>query len=261
VHEVHSHFAAYRFDLAAQALYEFTWNDYCDWFLELAKPALAGDDATAANSTRHTLLYVLETTLRLLHPLIPFITEEIWHAIAPKLGIPGDTISLQEYPTPEERDYDASRADIEWLKAVVSQLRRIRSEMNIPPGKSIPLILQGGNTEDRDRMRRHDAALKFLARLDSVVWLDGEAPPAAAAVVGELKLLVPLAGLIDLSAEKARLAKEIKRVEAEIGKCRGKLDSETFANNAPAAVVEQEHRRLSEWSGQLAILQEQHRRL
>jgi valyl-tRNA synthetase len=261
--EVHEQFAAYRFDLAAQALYEFTWNEYCDWFLELTKPALAGTDIEAANSTRHTLLHVLESVLRLLHPLIPFVTEEIWQHIAPKLGVVGDSISTQSYPESLQLGgtFLQPEADIEWLKSAVSALRRIRSEMNIAPSKAVPLLLQGGTSTDKERVARFEAQLRFLARLDSIEWIDGEAPAAAAAVIGDLKLLIPLAGLIDLDAEKTRLDKEIKRIEIEIGKCNGKLASETFVANAPAAVVAQERARLTEWSGQLSALTEQRQRL
>ncbi len=259
ISEVHTHFAAYRFDLASQALYEFAWNDYCDWFLEFAKPALQGDDKLAAVSTRHTLLYVLESLLRLLHPLIPFVTEEIWHYIKPSLGIAGDSISTQAYPELQTNaaDFKQSETDIEWLKTAVGQLRRIRGEMNIPPSKLVPLLLQAGVAEDKTRIARFESALKFLAKLESVQWHAGEAPASASAVVGELKLLIPVAGLIDLDAERIRLDKEIKRIEIEITKCNGKLSSETFVNNAPAAVVEQERTRLADWNLQLNALGDQ----
>ena len=259
IEQVHTHFADYRFDLASQALYEFAWNDYCDWFLEFAKPALQGEDKAATDSTRHTLLYVLETLLRLLHPLIPFVTEEIWHNIKTPLGIIGDSISTQPYPelTDVTGDFAQSETDIEWLKAVATQLRSIRSQMNIPPSKHVPLLLQAGNAKDKDRMKRFESALKFLAKCESIEWIVGEAPPSSSAVVGELKLLIPVAGLIDLDAEKTRLDKEIKRIDAEITKCDGKLSSETFVNNAPAAVVEQERTRLVEWNAQLNALKDQ----
>jgi valyl-tRNA synthetase len=259
--EVEKQFAAYRFDLAAQALYEFTWNHYCDWFLELAKPALSGDDVQAAASTRHTLLYVLESLLRCLHPLIPFITEEIWHSVAPSLGLTGPSISLQPYPRAEAHLGNPEAAsELDWLMAAVSKIRTIRSEMNIPPSKKVPLLLSG-DTQVAPLLARHEASLKFLARLDSIAWLEGEAPAAAAAVLGNLKLLIPLAGLIDLSAERARLEKELKRIEAEISKCQKKLGNETFVNNAPAAVVEQERQRLADWNTQLVAMREQHARL
>ncbi|HTA65402.1 MAG TPA: valine--tRNA ligase [Xanthomonadaceae bacterium] len=258
--DVEAQFAAYRFDLVSQALYEFTWNTLCDWFLELAKPALQGDDRAAADSTRHTLLYVLEATLRLLHPLIPFVTEEVWQHVAPKLGISGNGISVQTYPQARDiaGDHANAEADIEWLKSAVSSLRRIRSELNVAPSKHVALLLQGRDAIDHARMERFDAQLRFLARIESVAWLDStaHAPPASAALIGELKLLVPLAGLIDLDAERTRLAKEIARAEAEIRKCEGKL-SETFVSNAPAAVVAQERTRLVDWSAKREGLSQQ----
>ncbi|UXI69163.1 valine--tRNA ligase [Tahibacter amnicola] len=262
--EVETQFAAYRFDLVSQALYEFTWNEFCDWFLELAKPALNGDDAAAADSTRHTLLFVLEALLRGLHPLIPFITEEIWQNIAPKLGIDAPTVSRQSYPRAADIALDNSaEAEIEWLKAVVSNLRRIRSEMNLAPGKTIPLLFAGGNASDRARSAKFGSQIGFLARVESQRWLEaGESEPAAsAAIIGDLKLLIPLAGLIDVDAEKSRLAKEIGRIQAEIGKCNGKLSNESFVANAPAAVVDQERQRLAEFSTTLSGLREQAERL
>jgi valyl-tRNA synthetase len=261
--EVHAQFAAYRFDLAAQALYDFTWNEYCDWFLELAKPALQGGDAAAADSTRHTLLRVLEALLRALHPLIPFVTEEIWQSVAPRLGLPGPSISLQAYPENTEPSADdlAAEADIEWLKRVVSQLRRIRSELNLAPAKAIGLRLQGGEAADRARIARFEPAIRFLARVESLDWLEGEAAGCAAGVVGDLRLLVPLEGLVDLGAERARLDKELRRIEGEISKCQAKLASETFVTNAPAVVVEQERKRLADWTAQHAALAAQRAQL
>ena len=198
---------------------------------------------------------MLESTLRLLHPIAPFVTEEIWHAVAPQLGIAGDSISTQPYPEAEASFESAqAAADIEWLKSTVTALRSIRSQMSISPAKAVPLLLQGGDESDRERLQRHDAALKFLARLESIERTEGEAPASAAAVLGSLKLLIPLEGLIDLDAEKSRLDKELKRIAGEIGKCQGKLSSETFVQNAPAAVVEQERARLAEWTAQQAAL-------
>jgi valyl-tRNA synthetase len=262
--EVDAHFATYRFDLVAQALYEFTWNTYCDWFLELAKPALQGDDTAAADSTRHTLLHVLESLLRALHPIIPFITEEIWQEVAPRLGRGGESIALAVYPQAAAFAVDAAAdAEIEWLKAAVGGLRRVRSEMNIAPGKAVPLRLAGGGASDRARAAKFDASLRFLVRAESMDWLaPGEAEPAAAtALVGELKLLIPLEGLIDLGAEKQRLAKEITRIESEIRKCEGKLGNANFVANAPAEVVAQEKQRIADFGTQLAGLREQAARL
>jgi len=262
--EVEEHFATYRFDLLAQALYEFVWNEYCDWFLELSKPALNGDDAAAAASTRHTLLVVLETVLRVLHPVIPFITEEIWQSVAPRLDIAASSIMERPWPTAAELPADeAASAEIEWFKAVLSGIRRIRSEMNIAPGKTIPLLLADGDAADRARAAKFAAQIAFLARTETPQWIEpgAEEPAAAAAVVGSLRVLIPMAGLIDLTAEKARLAKEIARIEGEIKKCEGKLGNANFVANAPADVVAQERQRIVDWGMQLEALREQTRKL
>jgi valyl-tRNA synthetase len=264
VTEVEQHFASYRFDHLAHALYAFVWNEYCDWFLELAKPALQGQDAAAAASTRHTLVVVLETVLRALHPVIPFITEEIWQSVAPRLGL--DAGHLMDRPWPDADalpdDVEAS-AEIEWFKAVLSDMRRIRSEMNIAPNKSIPLLLADGEESDHARVEKFAAQIAFLGRTEAPQWLasDAEEPAAAAAVVGNLRVLIPLAGLIDLDAEKARLDKEIARIGKEIAKCEGKLGNARFVDNAPAEVVEQERQRLADWNAQRDALREQARRL
>lgn len=261
--EAQQHFADYRFDLLAQCLYEFVWNEFCDWFLELTKPALNGSDAADAESTRHTLLYVLEAVLRLLHPLIPFVTEQLWQQVAPRLGINAESLSLRAYPTAEEfaGHYAQAEADVEWFKTMVSALRRVRSELNVPPSKQVRLLLQGGQDADRARVERFASQLRFLLKLESIDWLAGDAqtPPAAAAIVGELKLLVPLEGLVDLDAERARLDKEIARVSAEKEKSETKLSK--FTDKVPAAVVEQERVRLADWNSQLAGLQEQRAKL
>jgi len=261
--EAQQNFADYRFDLLAQCLYEFVWNEFCDWFLELTKPALNGDNAGDAASTRHTLLYVLEAVLRLLHPLIPFVTEQLWQQVAPRLGIAADTLSLRAYPTAAEfaGDYAQAEADVEWFKTMVSALRRVRSELNVPPSRQVRLLLQGGQDADRARVERFASQLRFLLKLESIDWLaaDAQTPPAAAAIVGELKLLVPLEGLVDLDAERARLDKEIARVSAEQEKSETKLSR--FTDKVPAAVVEQERVRLADWNSQLAGLQEQRAKL
>lgn len=261
--EAQGHFAAYRFDLLAQCLYEFAWNAFCDWFLELSKPALNGADAADADSTRHTLLYVLEALLRLLHPLTPFVTEQLWRQVAPRLGITDDTISLRPYPTAEEfaGDFARAEADVEWLKSMVNALRRVRSELNVPPSKLVPLLLQGGNDDDRARMTRFTSSLSFLLKLERIEWLanGSDTPPAAAAIVGDLTLLVPLEGLVDLGAERARLDKEIARVESEKEKSETKLAK--FTDKVPAAVVEQERVRLVEWTAQLDGLRSQRAKL
>ena len=260
--EYHAQVAAYRFDLAAQALYDFVWNEYCDWYLELSKPAMQGEDAVAKAATQRTLLTVLDAVLRLLHPIIPFITEEIWQQVHLLPRISGESIATQ--PLPQAADFardEVAAADIEWLKAVLSGIRRIRSEMNINPAKLVPLVLEGGDAQDRERHARFSSQIGFLARIDPAAmrWLGAgeDAPAAAAAVVGELKLLIPLLGLIDVDAELKRLAKEISRLEGEIAKCQAKLGNANFVANAPAAVVEQEKQRIAEFSTTLNGLREQ----
>nr|MDQ3057568.1 valine--tRNA ligase [Pseudomonadota bacterium] len=259
--DAETHYASYRFDLLAQSLYEFAWNDFCDWFVELAKPALNGSDA-AADSTRHTLLYVLEALLRLLHPLVPFVTEELWRNVAPRLGITGDTISLQTYPQASDfsaNEFAQAESDVEWLRQMVSALRRVRSELGVSPAKAVSLLLQGSDADDRARVERFVPQLKFLNRIDEIAWLDDAPPPAATAVVGELTLFVPLAGLVDLDAERVRLDKELKRVEGEVAKSRSKLVS--FGQKAPPAVIEQERQRLVDWTTQRDALSAQRARL
>ena len=262
--EVEQHFATYRFDLLAQELYEFVWNEYCDWFLELSKPALNGHDAAAAASTRRTLVVVLETVLRALHPIVPFITEEIWQSVAPMLGLKDEGILRRPWPKADEIVADdAATAEIEWFKNVLSGIRRIRSEMNIAPGKTIPLLLADGDAADRARAAKFAAQIAFLARVDAPQWIAAgtDEPAAAAAVVGAMRVLIPLAGLIDVDAEKTRLAKEISRIEGEIKKCEGKLGNANFVANAPAEVVAQERQRIADWGIQLTALREQVRKL
>jgi valyl-tRNA synthetase len=261
---VEKNFKTYRFDLIAQDLYEFVWNDYCDWFLELSKPNLNSNDPEVADSTRHTLLYVLENILRALHPITPFITEELWQQIAPKLGIRDETISLQKYPTIEGLiQHDRSRnSDVEWLIAAVLKLRSIRSQMDIAPSRAVPLFieLQQGHSIPLDTVGSY---LQSLARLESLEILKpGVTAPASATAVLDLAWLhIPLKGLIDLDAERARLTKEIARIEGEISKCRVKLEKPDFVQNAPAAVVEKEHQRLQDFEITLAGLREQTKRL
>jgi len=203
-----------------------------------------------------------------LHPLTPFITEQLWQQLAPRLGLAETTLSLRPYPTAAEfeGDFTQAEADVEWLKAVISAVRRVRSELNVAPSRLVPLRLlagqeHAGQSQDRARIERFSASLSFLLKLDSIQWLaDAQsAPPAAAAIVGELKLLVPLEGLVDLDAERARLDKEIKRVEGEQEKSETKLAK--FSDKVPPAVIEQERVRLVDWNNQLAGLREQRAKL
>ena len=259
---VEGNYAAYRFDLVSEDLYEFTWNQYCDWFVEQTKSSLQANDASAV-SARHTLLFVLEALLRALHPLIPFVTEEIWQSIAPKLGISGDSISTQRYPAHSDFPRNPAAASSNtFLQVAVSQVRSIRSQRGVPPSKRLPLLIVGPQ-EEADILLQEGTNLEFLAQLTSITLIGAdEVPPLSAmSPVGRLELYVPLVGIIDLDAELTRLTKEIARVEGEIRKCEAKLASETFVQNAPAAVVDQERARLVEWTTQRDALRAQSGRL
>ncbi len=260
--EVSRHIEAYRFDLASRELYEFIWNDYCDWYIELSKPVLYSDDASPEQkrAARTTLIQVLETMLRLLHPIMPFITEELWQKVAPLAGRSGDTIMLQSYPQRDDSliDDEAIR-ELDWVKSFIVGIRSIRSEMDIKPGKALPVLLQNGNEMDQARLSQNQSFLMSLAKLESITWLDsGEnAPESATALVGSMSLLIPLAGLIDKQAELDRLDKNMKKLQAEIARIRGKLGNAGFVDKAPEAVVNKEREKLAENESALASLQAQ----
>ncbi len=255
-------FAEYRFDYAATALYEFCWHEYCDWYLELVKPVLQGREfpPEARRGARRTLVAVLEALLRALHPLMPFITEEIWQRIAPLIGTAGPSIMLSAWPDAAAWPADsAAEAEIAWLEAAVLGVRQIRGEMDISPARRLPLLLQHATARDRELAAKHAPLLSKLAGLESTRVLEaGErAPPAAAAIVGDLLLLVPMAGLIDPQAELERLGKRAQKTAGEIGRARAKLGNENFVRSAPAAVVAQERERLAEFERTLAGLERQ----
>ncbi|OYY74744.1 MAG: valine--tRNA ligase [Gammaproteobacteria bacterium 28-57-27] len=259
--EVIRHFDSYRFDLAAQELYEFTWNEYCDWYLELTKPALRTGDEATQRGTRRTLVRVLEALLRLLHPIMPFITEEIWQRAAPLAGKAGDTIMLQPFPQPDASRIDAGAlADIEWLKSFTLGVRKIRADMDIAPGKPLPVLVTQAAANDVRLLNDNRAFLTSLARIESIDVLDdaASAPESAVALVGEMKVMIPLAGLIDKDAELARLSKEIERLSKELERCRTKLSNTAYTDKAPPAVVEQERKREGEFASALEQLQAQH---
>ncbi len=264
--DMHRHIATYRLDLAAQAIYEFTWHEFCDWYLELSKPVLQSDKASPEQQrgTRRTLIDTLEAILRLLHPLMPFITEELWAPVAERAGIEGDTIMLRPYPEPDDAAADDDAvADIEWVSQFILGIRQIRGEMDISPGKALPVVLQHAGEADRERASRHALLLQRVGRVDSIDVLgDGERPPAAAtALLGDLRLLVPMKGLIDIEAERARLDKQIEKTRAEFAKAQAKLGNENFVNNAPPAVVSQERERVVEFEKILSQLAEQLQKL
>ena len=248
---------SYRLDLASQAIYEFVWNEYCDWYLELTKPILAegGANSETQNATRRTLVSVLETILRLAHPLMPFITEELWQQIAPLIGRKGDTISKAPYPVHDAGKVDTSaEADVDWMKGVIVAVRTIRGEMNLSPARAIPMILAGGTGEDRDRLARLETLIIPLAKLSEVRFLDiGESIPASSTqLIGQLEVHVPMAGLIDVDSEVRRLEKLVRKLEGDIQELKDKLSSPGFIDKAPENVVERERGRLAEAEKQLA---------
>ena len=251
-----------RLDLIAHDLYAFVWEDYCDWYLELSKPVLFNDETpeNEQRGTRRTLVRVLETLLRLNHPIIPFITEECWQNVAPLAGIHGDSIMLQPYPESDASKIDdKAEQDLEWVKTFVSGVRRIRSEMDIPPGKPLSLLLQNATDHDKQLYQENQVFIETLAKIEGSEWLTekDDAPESATALVGEMKILIPLAGLIDKDAELARLAKEISKIQANVDKTTAKLVNKNFVDKAPAAVVEKERERLAEMTRSIEQLKEQ----
>jgi valyl-tRNA synthetase len=267
INAVETHFGEFRLDLASQALYEFIWNEYCDWYLEFTKPTLQGDDEQAKAATRHTLLTVLETTLRALHPIMPFISEEIWQRIRDLLGITGDSIMLQTFPRASAPDTTAPDAGIEpeidWLRDVIQGIRRIRAELNVAPGKPLQALFQSGGERDRELLQRYADIFCPLARIESFQWIDEARDTAqcAVALVGDLKILIPLKGLVDVEAELARLRKQLDAEESMLAKAEAKLADQRFVDNAPAVVVEQERERKTAHAANVINLQRQYGQL
>ncbi|MDH2291974.1 valine--tRNA ligase [Cobetia sp. 10Alg 146] len=254
----------FRFDHASQALYEFIWNEYCDWYLELSKPVLWDENASAEakRGTRRTLVRALETILRLIHPMMPFISEEIWQRIAPHAGKPveGESIMSQAWPQADaERIDEQAIRDIEWLKGIIIAVRNIRNELNLSPGKPLEVYLQNGADGDAERLEANRLFLSKLARLESITFLAAgdEAPMSAIQRVGELEVLVPMAGLIDKDAELKRIDKEHEKQQKVITGLENKLGNEKFVGRAPADVVEKERAKLADAQAELALLESQ----
>ena len=266
--EAAQHFASYRFDLLSTALYQFIWNEYCDWYLELSKPALLNGTPEEQRGTRRTLVRVLEVWLRLLHPLMPFVTEEIWQKVAPLAGkqpVEGKFFTLMTQPYPiavPERIDEAAEADIEWLKGFILGVRQIRAQMDISPGKVLPLLIQNAGAADAARIASMAGSISFLARVEApkVLAASDEAPESSTALLGEMKLLVPMAGLIDKDAELARLAKQIAKLESDLTLNRGKLENPNFGK-APPVVQQKTHDLIAQQARDLAALQLQSKKI
>ncbi len=261
--EVAQQLEHYRFDLAAQAIYEFTWDEYCDWYLELSKVTLSGDsNAAAQRGTRRTLVRVLEALLRLAHPIIPYITEELWQRVAPYAGIKdGETIMLQPYPQADESRIDATvLAAVEWVKAFILGVRRIRAEFNIAPGKPLPVRFSGGNAREQSWLDEYRPYLTSLAKIESLEpW--NESDESATALAGDMTIAIPLAGLIDPQAELARLQKELDKYRNDRQRISAKLENSSFVDKAPAAVVDKERQRCNEIEAAIVKLEQQYERI
>ncbi|WP_434952761.1 valine--tRNA ligase [Shewanella sp. HL-SH4] len=260
VKTVEDHMAAYRFDLAANTLYEFTWNQFCDWYLELTKPVMQNGTEAQMRGTRHTLVNVLEKMQRLMHPFMPYITETIWQRVKPLAGVTGDTIMLAPFPTYQADQVDATAmADLEWVKQVIVAVRNIRAELNIAPSKPLNALLRGVSYEDRIRLEANQTFFASLAKLETMtILLEGEtAPMSSTQLVGNMELLIPMAGLIDVGAEIARIDKQLEKLGQEISRIEGKLSNEGFVAKAPPAVIDKEREKLTGLSRDIDKLNEQ----
>ncbi|RLM21412.1 valine--tRNA ligase [Brenneria alni] len=250
----------YRFDIAANILYEFTWNQFCDWYLELAKPVMNGGTEAGLRGTRHTLVEVLEALLRLAHPIIPFITETIWQRVKVLKGIKDDTIMLQPFPAFNAAQEDTQALnDLEWIKQAIIAVRNIRAEMNIAPGKPLDVLLRDASAEAVRRIEENRSFIQTLARLESITLMPAgdKGPISVTRLIDGAELLIPMAGLIDKDAELDRLAKEVIRIDAEIGRIESKLSNEGFVARAPEAVVAKEREKLDGYAVVKAKLLEQ----
>ena len=254
---VQTAFATYRLDLAAQAIYEFIWNEYCDWYVELTKPVLNDENVSVERKAevRRVLLAVMEASLRLAHPLMPYLTEEIWQTLAPKLNISGETIMLAPYPVAEQALInEQAEADMQWLQGLIGAVRNIRGEMGLGNARLLPVLLQNTTDAEKAQITRIEALFTALAKVESITFLaDGEQPPlSSSSVVGHVSVFVPMKGLIDPKAELGRLQKDLDKVQKQHDQIATKLGNEGFVAKAPAAVVEGEKVKLAEFADQLA---------
>jgi valyl-tRNA synthetase len=260
--EMAQHFHDYRFDMAARTVYELVWNSYCDWYVELAKVQIATGNSVRQRATRRTLVRVLEAILRLAHPIIPFITEELWQSVAPLAGRTGDSIMLQAYPETDSARIDtAAMEQITLLQEIIIACRKLRSEMNLSPAQRVPLIISSGIAAgDKDTLNTLSPYISSLAKLSEVQYV-AEQPEgdAAFAIVGPFRLMLKVE--INVAAECERLDKEIARLQNEINKTQIKLSNPNFVDRAPVAVVEQERKRMEEFGTTLAQLQTQRGKL
>jgi len=252
---------AFRFNEAAAAIYHFIWHIYCDWYLELIKPILAGDDQEARAETRAMAAFVLDRALQLLHPFMPFVTEELWRKRAPEGESRDSLLMLSAWPTHRGLQNAEADAEIGWVIRFVTEVRSVRAEMNVPAGAKVPLVISGAGAATKARVAAHDGTLKRLARIETIDFVD--APPAGSVqiVLDEATLALPLSGVIDIGAESDRLKREIDKVGSEIAQLTAKLANEKFVSRAPEHVVEEQRERKSEAEAVAAKLEQALKRL
>jgi valyl-tRNA synthetase len=259
--EVAKGFADYRFDNIASTIYQFVWDEYCDWYLEIAKAQIANGDENQQRATRRTLIRVLETVLRLAHPIIPFVTEALWQSVAKLAGVSGDSIMTQPYPEADATHINEKAEG--WMlqfKALTDAARNLRGEMGLSPAVRVPLILEGANAAEREHLQTFAPFMQGLGKLSEVQIVETlPESPAAVAVVGTVKLMLKVE--IDVKAERERMSKEIARLEGEIAKVNAKLNNESFVSRAPEAVVKQENERLNTFTATLEKLRDQFAKL
>ncbi|KRU22728.1 valine--tRNA ligase [Psychrobacter piscatorii] len=260
IKDIHQHFAQYRLDMVSQDIYEFIWNEYCDWYVELAKASLNDDSVTDARKAqiRYVLLHVLETALRFTHPIMPYLTEQIWQTIAPLLGRKNtDSIVVADYPqTDDSQISEQTEADMAWLQELIASVRNIRGEMKLGNAVRLPVLLQNVSADEEARLSRIKNQFKALAKVESleIVKEGDDVPLSSSSMVGQLRVLVPMKGLIDPTAELARLGKSYDKLKDQADGIARKLGNEGFVSKAPAEVVDAEKAKLAELEGQLTAM-------
>jgi len=265
IEQVNTGIATYRFDLAAQAIYEFTWDEYCDWYLEFSKTTLTDDTAPESRKrgTLFTLVNILEQLLRLMHPFMPFITEEIWYRTSPRLKKTGKTIMQQPFPAPtsETASNSSVLTEMSWVKLFILGVRRIRSERDIAPGKPLAVQVLGGTKDEQSFLENNTNYIKTLGKISSIVSVNDSPDDAIIALAGDMTILVPLADIIDPKVESARLEKELARLNNDKTRIEAKLTNSNFTDRAPEDVVNKEKHKLEETLASIAKLEVQHQKI
>ncbi len=267
IQQIHQHMGQYRFDLVSQDIYEFIWNEYCDWYVELAKASLNDKNVSdeRKNQIRYVLLHVLEVALRFTHPVMPYLTENLWKIIAPLIGRNNaESIVIADFPQVNPADInEQTEQDMAWLQQLIGAVRNIRGEMKLGNAVKLPLLLQNISQEEQQRLSRIENQFKVLAKIDSLtIVAEGDTVPlCSSAMVGQLKILVPMKGLIDPTAELNRLSKNLEKLQKQADSLTAKLSNASFVEKAPVQVVEAETAKLAELQGQLIVIQQQMQQL